>query len=78
MRNPDPTYRRYTSLAWAAMLGHEDTFEFLLSEGHDDREVSRVSVAANICLASDMSPFTDRTLSETLFSSCLQRQNHPL
>ena len=47
MRNPDPTYRRYTSLAWAAVLGHEETFEWLLSAGHDDHEVSRVSVAAS-------------------------------
>ena len=42
MRNPDPTNKRYTSLAWAAVLGHEETFEFLLSEGHDDREYSKV------------------------------------
>jgi uncharacterized protein len=42
MRNPDPNHRRYTSLAWAAALGHEETFEFLLLEGHDDRELSRV------------------------------------
>ena len=42
MRNTDPGLRRYTSLAWAAVLGHEETFEFLLSEGHDDYEYSRV------------------------------------
>ncbi|EJF61159.1 ankyrin [Dichomitus squalens] len=36
MRNPDPSVKRYTSLAWAAILGHEETFEFLLSSGHDD------------------------------------------
>lgn len=42
MRNSDPASRRYTSLAWAAVLGHEETFEFLLSEGHDDYEYSRV------------------------------------
>ncbi|TCD60189.1 hypothetical protein EIP91_010603 [Steccherinum ochraceum] len=41
MRNPDPTNKRYTSLAWAAVFGHEETFEFLLSEGHDDREYSK-------------------------------------
>ncbi|THH32902.1 hypothetical protein EUX98_g1247 [Antrodiella citrinella] len=41
MRNPDPTSKRYTSLAWAAVLGHEETFEFLLGEGHDDREYSK-------------------------------------
>ncbi|KAF4602092.1 hypothetical protein EYR40_005294 [Pleurotus pulmonarius] len=43
MRNPDPSPRRYTSLAWAAVLGHEETFEFLLGEGHDDEELSRDS-----------------------------------
>jgi len=37
MRNPDTAPRRYTSLAWAAVLGHEETFEFLLSAGHDDK-----------------------------------------
>lgn len=42
MRNPDPAPRRYTSLAWAAVLGHEETFEFLLSSGHDDEELSKV------------------------------------
>ncbi|THV08419.1 ankyrin [Dendrothele bispora CBS 962.96] len=42
-RNPDPSYRRYTSLAWAAVLGSEETFEFLLSNGHDDRECSKDS-----------------------------------
>ncbi|KIK08339.1 hypothetical protein K443DRAFT_85125 [Laccaria amethystina LaAM-08-1] len=43
MRNPDPAPRRYTSLAWAAVLGHEETFEFLLSSGHDDEELSKDS-----------------------------------
>ncbi|KAJ3563370.1 hypothetical protein NP233_g8982 [Leucocoprinus birnbaumii] len=43
MRNPDPAPRRLTSLAWAALLGHEETFEFLLVSGHDDRELSRDS-----------------------------------
>ncbi|KAH7930750.1 ankyrin [Leucogyrophana mollusca] len=43
MRNPDPAPRRYTSLAWAAVLGHEETFEFLLTAGHDDEELSRDS-----------------------------------
>lgn len=42
MRNPDPTHKRYTSLAWAAVLGHEETFDFLLSSGHDERERSKV------------------------------------
>ncbi|CAL1700871.1 unnamed protein product [Somion occarium] len=41
MRNPDPTHKRYTSLTWAAVLGHEETFEFLLTSGHDDREYSK-------------------------------------
>ncbi|KAF8914023.1 hypothetical protein CPB84DRAFT_1832824 [Gymnopilus junonius] len=43
MRNPDTAPRRYTSLAWAAVLGHEETFEFLLTAGHDDEELSRDS-----------------------------------
>ena len=42
MRNTDPTGQRYTSLAWAAVLGNEETFEYLLTEGHDDNELSRV------------------------------------
>ncbi|KAG7096810.1 hypothetical protein E1B28_004218 [Marasmius oreades] len=42
-RNPDPTNRRYTSLCWAAVLGHEETFEFLLQNGHDHDECSRDS-----------------------------------
>lgn len=42
IRNPDTAPRRYTSLAWAAALGHEETFEFLLAAGHDDEELSRV------------------------------------
>ncbi|GBE79660.1 hypothetical protein SCP_0208600 [Sparassis crispa] len=43
MRNSDPSNKRYTSLAWAAVLGHEETFEFLLSSGHDDHEYSKDS-----------------------------------
>jgi ankyrin repeat protein len=43
LRNPDPATRRYTSLAWAAVLGHEETFEYLLASGHDDEELSRDS-----------------------------------
>ncbi|OBZ70171.1 Protein phosphatase 1 regulatory subunit 12C [Grifola frondosa] len=43
MRNPDPQNKRFTSLAWAAVLGHEETFEFLLSSGHDDHEYSKDS-----------------------------------
>ena len=42
MRNADLAPRRFTSLAWAAALGHEETFEFLLSAGHDDEELSKV------------------------------------
>ncbi|CCL99451.1 uncharacterized protein FIBRA_01469 [Fibroporia radiculosa] len=41
MRNADPVHKRYTSLTWAAVLGHEETFEFLLSSGHDDPEISK-------------------------------------
>ena len=47
MRNPDSGPKRYTSLAWASVLGHEETFEFLLTAGHDDEELSRVS---NLCV----------------------------
>ena len=43
MRNPDPSQERYTSLAWAAVCGCEDTFEYLLSMGHDDEELSKVN-----------------------------------
>lgn len=42
MRNADPGGTRYTSLAWAAVLGHEETFEYLLARGHDDDELSKV------------------------------------
>ena len=42
MRNPDSASRRYTSLAWSAVLGHEEIFEFLLTLGHDDEELSKV------------------------------------
>ncbi|KAI0750775.1 hypothetical protein C8Q80DRAFT_1153869 [Daedaleopsis nitida] len=50
MRNPDPYNKRYTSLAWAAVLGHEETFEFLLSSGHDDQEYSKDSENNTILL----------------------------
>ncbi|KAJ3837878.1 ankyrin repeat-containing domain protein [Lentinula raphanica] len=40
-RNPDASHQRYTSLAWAAVQGNEETFEFLLQNGHDDYECSR-------------------------------------
>ncbi|KAF9464427.1 ankyrin repeat-containing domain protein [Collybia nuda] len=43
IRNPDPAPRRFTSLAWAAVMGHEETFEFLLTAGHDDEELSKDS-----------------------------------
>ncbi|KAF7776024.1 hypothetical protein Agabi119p4_4417 [Agaricus bisporus var. burnettii] len=43
MRNPDPSSRRLTSLAWAALLANEETFEFLLVFGHDDEDISRDS-----------------------------------
>jgi len=44
IRNPDPAPRRFTSLAWAAVLGHEETFEYLLTAGHDDEELSKVCI----------------------------------
>lgn len=47
MRNPDISPKRYTSLAWAAVLGHEETFEFLLNAGHDDEEQSKVLIAVS-------------------------------
>jgi ankyrin repeat protein len=50
VRNPDPSHKRFTSLAWAAVLGHEETFEYLLSAGHDDREISRVRLAICSCV----------------------------
>ncbi|KAK2466306.1 hypothetical protein APHAL10511_001948 [Amanita phalloides] len=43
MRNPDIAVKRYTSLAWTAVLGHEESFEFLLTAGHDDEESSKDS-----------------------------------
>ncbi|KAF7301800.1 ANK-REP-REGION domain-containing protein [Mycena indigotica] len=43
MRNPDPGPRRYTSLAWSAVLANEETFEFLMNAGHDDAELSKDS-----------------------------------
>ncbi|KAG8732558.1 hypothetical protein FRC12_019226 [Ceratobasidium sp. 428] len=41
MRNPDPGPSRFTSLAWAAVLGCEEVFEFLLESEHDEEELSR-------------------------------------
>ena len=51
IRNPDPNTKRYTSLAWAAVQGCEETFEFLLSQGHDDEELSKVCRAPPTCSA---------------------------
>lgn len=45
MRNADPAQRRYTSLAWAAVQAHEEIFEFLLTAGHDDEELSKVRLS---------------------------------
>lgn len=55
MRNIDVAPARLTSLGWAAVLGHEETFEFLLVIGHDDAELSRVWVIFWLeCLLIDM------------------------
>ncbi|EPQ59483.1 ankyrin [Gloeophyllum trabeum ATCC 11539] len=57
MRNPDPVHKRFTSLAWAAVLGHEETFEFLLTAGHDDEELSKDSEFNTILtLLADLKP----------------------
>lgn len=61
MRNPDPAPRRLTSLAWAALLGHEETFEFLLAAGHDDRELSRVWVSPSYFAFLARLPSNDNT-----------------
>ncbi|KAJ7684043.1 ankyrin repeat-containing domain protein [Mycena rosella] len=59
MRNPDPAPRRYTSLAWSAVLGHEETFEFLMTAGHDDAELSKDSENNTILmLLADHTPTT--------------------
>ncbi|KAJ7129531.1 ankyrin repeat-containing domain protein [Mycena epipterygia] len=59
MRNPDPAPRRYTSLAWSAVLGHEETFEFLMTAGHDDAELSKDSENNTILmLLADHTPST--------------------
>lgn len=42
IRNTEPGAARYTSLAWAAVFGHEEIFHFLLAKGHDDEELSKV------------------------------------
>jgi len=67
MRNPDPAPRRFTSLAWAAVLGHEETFEFLLSAGHDDEELSKV----RRCLPSTSD------VSECYFCVGFRKQHYP-
>lgn len=44
VRNPDPS-NGLTSLSYAAIGGYEDLFEYLVfEEGHDDDELSRVSI----------------------------------
>ncbi|KAI0269127.1 ankyrin repeat-containing domain protein [Gloeopeniophorella convolvens] len=60
IRNPDPGQKRYTSLAWAAVEGNEEMFEYLLGAGHDDDELSRDSENSTILilLADTMSPMT--------------------
>ncbi|KZT74303.1 ankyrin [Daedalea quercina L-15889] len=78
MRNPDPLNKRYTSLAWAAVLGHEETFEFLLASGHDDHEYSKDSDNNTILLllADAKPPFTSpygTTQSEQEFLSATLR-----
>ncbi|KAI0682863.1 ankyrin repeat-containing domain protein [Cytidiella melzeri] len=50
MRNPDPANKRYTSLALAAILGNEETFEYLLGIGHDDDEISRDSEDSTVLI----------------------------
>ncbi|KAF7966010.1 hypothetical protein HWV62_40491 [Athelia sp. TMB] len=67
MRNTDPGPRRLTSLAWAAELGHEETFEFLLTAGHDDEELSRdaenntiLMLLADLTAPTTSSPYATR------------------
>ena len=79
MRNPDTAPRRYTSLAWAAVLGHEETFEFLLTAGHDDEELSRVR---RISINSQFSlTYPSCRIQRTTLSSCCLRNKtllHPI
>lgn len=76
MRNPDPSTKRYTSLAWAAVLGHEETFEFLLSAGHDDEELSKVGrLSSRITIRLTQSYRTRRTIP---FSCFWRTTNRPL
>ncbi|KAF7288299.1 ANK-REP-REGION domain-containing protein [Mycena chlorophos] len=69
MRNPDPGPRRYTSLAWSAVLANEETFEFLMNAGHDDAELSKVSTRSAVIPSSLI--IARRTRKTTLFSCCL-------
>lgn len=68
MRNPDPGPKRYTSLAWAAVLGHEETFEFLLTAGHDDEELSRVRARHKCCPSEVLTTSSIRNPRTTPFS----------
>ncbi|RDB22585.1 Target of rapamycin complex 2 subunit AVO2 [Hypsizygus marmoreus] len=78
MRNPDPAPRRYTSLAWAAVLGHEETFEFLLSAGHDDEELSKDSENNTILMLladqkpAPVNPYSSKPLSEDVSGATLR------
>ena len=48
LRNVDKA--RMTSLSWAAVEGRTAVFEWLLLDhGHDDQELSRVSIATALC-----------------------------
>lgn len=74
MRNPDPTHKRYTSLAWAAVLANEETFEFLLSLEHDNQEYSKVSFLGS-CPSPRSFAYTFRTLIITLYFFYLLKRN---
>ena len=80
MRNPDPAPKRYTSLAWAAVLGHEDTFEFLLTAGHDEEELSKVLDPRDLfAFINESSPvWSPRTLRTTPYScySLISNRRH--
>lgn len=71
IRNVDPAAPRYTSLAWAAVLGHEEVFDFLLSKGHDDDELSKVCLVSYFVLGMLTSKFTPRTQRITPYSCFL-------
>jgi len=67
MRNPDVAPRKYTSLAWAAVLGHEETFEFLLSAGHDEHELSKdVENNTILMLLADLKPLSMNNYAATV------------